>query len=173
MPKSFLLEKDITESILLDTTKLAEQLETFVEMHLPLGRAMGIEVAHYNREALSLSAPLGLNNNDKATAFGGSLYCVAVMSCWSLLYLECLAREKQNLTAPNIVIAKAEIEYLAPVRSKQIVGTCNSPSTEEWSAFFASYDERGSAKINLSSAIHCSNQKAVHFSGRYAIIGSF
>jgi thioesterase domain-containing protein len=153
--------------------QLAEQLESFVETHLPLGRAMGIRVSHYNRESLSLSAPLELNDNDKSTAFGGSLYCAAVMSCWSLLYLECLARKKPNLAEPNIVIGKAEIEYLAPVHSEHIVASCTAPTSQDWEAFFDSYDERGRAKISLCSSVHCSKQKAVQFSGRYAVIGSF
>ena len=161
------------ESAHLVHNQLAKQLEAFVEAHLPLGRAMGIEVSHYDRKTLSLCAPLDLNNNDKATAFGGSLYCVAVMSCWSLLYLECLARNRPNLSAPNIVIGKAEIEYLAPVRSEQIIASCDSPDAHEWDAFFKSYEERGAAKISLTSTIHCSAKQAVQFSGRYAVIGNF
>ena len=156
-----------------ETEQLKQQLETFVEAHLPLGRAMGIRVTHYDRNSLSLGAPLNLNDNDKNTAFGGSLYCAAVMSCWSLLYLECLARNKPNLSAPNIVIGKAEIEYLVPVNSEQIISRCDAPSKEAWRSFFDCYDQRGKAKVNLSSTICCGGHRAVEFTGRYAVIGSF
>ena len=98
-----------------DQDDLINKLEIFVEEHLPLGRAMKISVTEFNGQQLSLSAPLVHNNNDKGTAFGGSLYCLAVMSCWRWFYLRCLDTRIEPIGPPHIVVTKASIDYLLPV----------------------------------------------------------
>ena len=45
--------------------ELISNLKSFVEDHLPLGRAMNISVIQFDGQQLSLGAPLALNNNDK------------------------------------------------------------------------------------------------------------
>ena len=154
--------------------ELKARLEQFVDDHLPLGRAMGLEVSHYNSESLSLSAPLNLNNNDKGTAFGGSLYCAAVMAGWGYFYLRCL-QYKLNEGAPNIVISKSEIEYLAPVDARTIIATCSDNDPAIWDGFLTRYQERGKAKVELTSVINASingvEQAAVKFTGTFALIG--
>lgn len=164
-----------------DFLALKTSLQTFVETHLPLGRAMGIDVHHYDAQSLSLLAPLPLNNNDKGTAFGGSLYCVAVMTCWSSLYLRCLEERLLDPSipagTPNIVVSKAEIEYLAPVKSDNIIASCSTADEDLWQSFFARFKSHGSAKIQLSSTVHTEEngggKVAVTFSGTYALIGHY
>lgn len=164
-----------------DYALLKSSLQQFVAQHLPLGRAMGIDVHHYDSSSLALAAPLALNDNDKDTAFGGSLYCVAVMSCWSSVYLRCLEQQLIDPTlprgTPNIVVSKAAIEYLAPVRSEQIVAHCSSPAAESWDVFFARYASHGSAKISLASTVNTDingkGKTAVDFSGAYSLIGFY
>lgn len=55
---------------------------------IPLARHMEIRVLCSDRRSLLLSAPLAANSNHKGTAFGGSLYSVAVLAGWGLLTLE-------------------------------------------------------------------------------------
>ena len=154
--------------------ELTARLEQFIQEHLPLGRAMGLEVNHYDGHSLSLSAPLNLNNNDKGTAFGGSLYCSAVMAGWGYLYFRCL-QYKLNQGAPNIVIAQSNIEYLAPVDDGTIIATCSDNNPDIWDSFLSSYQERGKAKVELSSTINVNingvEKAAVKFTGTFALIG--
>ncbi len=145
---------------------LMEQLNLFFQSYLPLGRAMGLEVSHYDQERLSLTAPLNLNDNDKQTAFGGSLYCVAVMSCWSSVYLRAL---REGITQPAIVVTQANIEYLAPVVDSSIVATCTAGNSEQWQEFFVRNQQGKSAKISLYSEIKSAGKTAVKFSGSYAL----
>ena len=69
---------------------------------------MGLEVSHYDGQSLSLTAPLNLNDNDKGTAFGGSLYCAAVMAGWGYFYLRC-RQYNFNEGGPNIGIGRANV----------------------------------------------------------------
>ena len=153
---------------------LSARFNQFVQDHLPLGQAMGLEVHHYDGDSIALSAPLSLNDNDKGTAFGGSLYCAAVMAGWSYFYLRCL---HYNLTdaMPGIVISKADIEYLAPVTMPHIIANCSSNDEAMWHEFLNTYKAKGRAKVILSSTINDNdviggNQPAVKFTGTYALI---
>ena len=154
--------------------ELTARLKQFIQEHLPLGRAMGLEINHYDGNSLSLSAPLNLNDNDKGTAFGGSLYCSAVMAGWGYFYLRCL-QYKLNQGAPNIVIAQSNIEYLAPVDASTIIATCSDNDPAIWDGFLSSYQERGKAKVELSSTINANingiEKAAVKFTGTFALIG--
>ena len=149
---------------------LSARLATFVEQHLPLARAMHIDVAHYDGNSLVLSAPLSHNNNDKLTAFGGSLYCLTVMSCWGCVYLRCL-HEGIALPAPDIVVSGANIKYSAPVTSSVIEARCSSAHVD-WPAFAERFAERGVAKVTLEAEVRNDDQLAVAFSGDYALIGT-
>ncbi|MDA8693992.1 thioesterase domain-containing protein [Pseudomonadales bacterium] len=157
-----------------DYIALQAELDRFVKNHLPLGQAMGLEVSHYDAKSIALSAPLALNDNDKGTAFGGSLYCSAVMAAWSFFYLRCLQYNlKEGM--PNIVVSKGGIEYLAPVTSSNIIATCENTDKTMWDEFLARYEQKGSAKVCLSSTINSEvngvEQVAVKFTGTYALIG--
>ncbi|MDG2471654.1 MAG: YiiD C-terminal domain-containing protein [Pseudomonadales bacterium] len=160
-----------------DQDDLINKLEIFVEEHLPLGRAMKISVTEFNGQQLSLSAPLVHNNNDKGTAFGGSLYCLAVMSCWSWFYLRCLDTRIEPIGAPNIVVTKASIDYLLPVTDETITATCRLDDESIWQDFVDQYGSKGSAKIQLDASIYSGSdaikKKAVIFTGSYGLLGAY
>ena len=145
---------------------VAHKLTEFVQAHLPTARALEIEVADYDSASLTLRAPLGPSINDKHTAFGGSLYVVAVMAGWGMVYLRC----RERGIDPNIVVAKGEIEYLAPVPT-DIIAASVPVAEADWDSFFQHFDERGKAKIELRTEVLQDGKPAVSFKGLYAIIG--
>jgi len=157
--------------------ELISKIEIFVEDHLPLGRAMNISVNDFDGNQLSLSAPLVYNSNDKGTAFGGSLYCLAVMSCWSWFYLRCLDTRIEPIGVPNIVVTKASIDYLLPVTDETIIATCRLDDESIWQGFIDHYNAKGNAKIQLDATIYTGNnaikQKAVTFTGSYGLLGAY
>lgn len=142
-------------------------LDAFIAKHLPLAQFMELKVEEYDGKHLAISAPLAPNINDKLTAFGGSLYCVSVMACWGMVYMRCVDYGLD----PDIVVVQAEIEYLKPVAG-EIVSRSLEIDESRWSHFFARYEERGRAKIDLASEIKINGEVAVRFSGLYAIIGA-
>lgn len=165
---------NINEATLLT---LINHLERFIDDHLPLGRAMKISVDEFDGKRLSLSAPLSLNNNDKGTAFGGSLYCLAVMSGWGWFYLRCLHTKIEPVGVPNIVVTQASIDYLLPVKDKIITATCGLDDDSIWQAFADQYQKKGTAKIQLEASVYSGTgekrKQAVAFSGSYGLLGAY
>lgn len=146
--------------------EIAERLTEFVQTHLPTAQALQISVTDYDSQSLTLSAPLAPSVNDKQTAFGGSLYVVAVMAGWGMVYLRC----REAGIDPNIVVARGEIDYHAPVDS-DIVASSLAIDEAEWQRFFSDFEARGKAKIELRTEVVRNGKPAVSFKGLYAIIG--
>ncbi|MDF1691811.1 MAG: YiiD C-terminal domain-containing protein [Zhongshania sp.] len=141
-------------------------LDDFIAQYLPTAQHMELSVKHYDGKSLSVHAPLAPSINDKLTAFGGSIYCVAVMACWGMTYLRCVDYGLD----PDIVVAEASIEYLKPVTG-DIIGSSIVVDEEKWQHFFKRFEERGRAKIDLQSEILVDGEVAVRFKGLYAIVG--
>ena len=84
------------------------QLRDVLHKEIPLTRAMGVEVESYDGSCLVLAAPLAPNINHKSTAFGGSLYSLAVLTGWGLLHLQL----KQRDVLAHIIIRQSHIDYI-------------------------------------------------------------
>ena len=141
-------------------------LDDFIAKYLPTAQHMQIRVENYDGSSLQLHAPLAPSINDKLTAFGGSIYVVAVMACWGMVYVRCVDYGLD----PDIVVAEASIEYLRPVTG-DIVASSIATDEKHWEHFFDRFDERGKAKIDLQSEIIINGEVAVRFKGLYAIVG--
>lgn len=148
------------------TAKISDKLDEFIATYLPTARHMKLSVAEYDGRSLRLQAPLAPSLNDKLTAFGGSIYVVAVMSCWGMVYLRCVEAGLD----PDIVVAKAEIDYLLPI-DQDIVAQSIPAAEAQWQHFFSRFDERGRGKIELTSEVIVRGQVAARFKGIYAIVG--
>lgn len=146
-------------------SEISKKLTDFFEAHLPLAQFMQMEVESYDGNQLVLTAPLEPNINDKQTAFGGSLYNLAVMTCWGMLYLK---TQEKGLKC-NQVVSKGAMGYLAPVTGT-LRAVCNAPSEEELTTFFEHFERKGRARMNLAANIECNGKVAVEFEGQYAIL---
>ena len=145
--------------------EISERLNQFFDKHLPITDYLGLRVDEYDGKSLTLYAPLGPSLNDKLTAFGGSLYCVCVMSAWGMVYLKTLER---GINGANIMVSNANITYRAPVDTA-IRAVCNSPVDDSMEKFFCHFEEKGKAKIKLTSRIEIDGKTAVAFEGEYVI----
>jgi thioesterase domain-containing protein len=63
------------------------ELAQYLHEHIPLSRAMGVEVVEATWDGVSLRAPLAPNINHRETVFGGSASAVAILAAWALLYV--------------------------------------------------------------------------------------
>ena len=152
---------------LLPPEQVMPLLDEFFNQHLPITKYLNMRCHEYTGDSFSLAIDLKPSINDKLTAFGGSLYCVSVMNCWGMVYLQ----GRQRGINPNMVVAHAEIDYLAPVSDEVIIATCHAPDDADWEGFFDSFYNRGKARAKVSSTIMCNGKEAVRFNGQYAIIG--
>ena len=146
--------------------QLAQDLDAFLNEHLPLARAAGIEIDAYDDACLQVSAPLALNINDKGTAFGGSLYNLCVIAAWGMTDLK--AKELKLLG--DIVVAKGEINYLRPLRSR-LIAHAFAPDQEMLEKALHSYAARGKAVFSIQVEIRDEHQQlCVEFTGKYAVL---
>lgn len=142
----------------------AIQLEQLIHKDIPLTREMQLKVIDCGEDSVSLSAPLECNRNHQNTAFGGSLFSLAVLSGWCLL----LDRLDNYQLQGNIVIQDSEIKYLLPVEG-EIIATCRLDKSDTLKRFIKMYQRKGMARIQLKSEIQIANQTAVEFSGHYVV----
>ena len=124
---------------------------------------MGISVVSYTGEQLILAAPLMPNINHKATAFGGSLYSLAVLCGWGMVHLKL---EEAKLHR-HIVIQEAEIRYLLPV-AEDMQAECHLEEIA-LQRFFATLKKHSRARLALKVVIKHEGKPAVEFSGRYVV----
>lgn len=146
------------------TTITKTELEAKLHEEIPLTQAIGIKVEHYTGNSLTLSAPLANNINHKSTAFGGSLYSIAVLAGWGLLY----SKMKELGLSGHIVIQQSNINYLQPVR-EDIFATCSIDSIEKFDRFIKIFNKKGIARIKLVSEIRQGDDVAVEFEGSYVV----
>lgn len=147
--------------------QLMALLDQFFAQYLPITEYLHMRSYDYDGDSFALAIDLAPSLNDKLTAFGGSLYCVSVMCGWGMTYLQC----RQRGINPNMVVAHAEIDYLAPVADEVIVARCHHPDTGHWDAFADDVLQRGRAKTTVAATITSAGKQAVTFQGTYAVIG--
>jgi thioesterase domain-containing protein len=143
----------------------AAALEQILHNEIPISRALGIRLAGYDGASLSLYAPLEPNLNHKSTAFGGSLYSLAVLCGWGLLHLK-LAEARLH---KPIVIQESSIRYLHPVEH-DMHAEC-SLGDAAFNKFLRTLEKHGRARISLDVVITQDNCPAVEFTGRYVVHG--
>ncbi|KZX80544.1 hypothetical protein A3715_16635 [Oleiphilus sp. HI0009] len=144
----------------------ARALQDFFMLNVPLARAAEISVHSYDGNRLVFEAPLDPNTNDKGTAFGGSIYVIAVATAWGMSSIK-----SQELGLDGeLVVAKAEIEYLRPL-SETLRAEVLSPDQESLDHFKHSFETRGKAAFELEVLVNNSEGKAcARFNGKYALL---
>ncbi|MDH5377398.1 MAG: thioesterase domain-containing protein [Gammaproteobacteria bacterium] len=145
-----------------------DQVKALTELlhhEIPLTEAMGLKAQTYDGNSLSLFAPLEPNRNHKSTAFGGSLYSVAVLTGWGLLQLKLSEAEISG----QVVIQKSSAEYLLPVKSG-LVSQCEFVDTKAWERMKKTLQRRTRARLSLRVRILSENgETAMLFEGDYVV----
>lgn len=147
-------------------SEFAIHFTNFMQTHLPMAQQLGLRVEGFDGHELKLFMPLMPNINDKATMFGGSLYCVSVMACWGMIYLRA---KMAGIGSPNIVVADASIKYKLPVPG-DCVAVCYAPS-DVIHKFELDIAAGHKGRMRLHSSIQTDAGVAVEFEGRYVVIG--
>lgn len=142
---------------------MKKQLEAYLHHHIPISKAMGIQVVEASLEQVLLSAPFASNINHKKTVFGGSLHAVATLACWCLLHQHLRDQSFQ------IVITESEVAYLAPVEA-DFEAECRLPKAEKWQRFLKTLHAKHKARIQLSAEIYYKHRIAVEYRGTFAAL---
>ena len=145
----------------------ATLLEKRIHTDIPLARHIGVRVSHFDGQSLVLSAPLAANSNHKGTAFGGSLFSLAVLAGWGLLTLKLAERGVEG----ELVIQDSKVSYLLPVTG-DIVARATLPEARELNRFLTAVERYRKGRIRLSVSIEHAGREAVHFDGTFALLNT-
>jgi len=140
----------------------AEALQQKIRTTIPLSDAMQFGIESLDLDAIEVNAPLPPNVNIHGTGFAGSIYSVAVLTGWALSthILETLEIDAE------LVVAKAEIRYRAPVTGDLQCNTRVSASERE--QFIRGIREKGKGVLVLT--IEVGNEPAAVLQGTYCAI---
>jgi len=83
---------------------------------IPLAEFMQLQVQSFDGHQLRCKAPLSPNKNPHQTMFAGSIYSMATLTGWGMVFLQMKALGLQG----DIVLADAQIRYLAPLHQTPV-----------------------------------------------------
>src|ERR1700761_7246453 len=89
-------------------------LQEGIDREIVLAKPMGVIVESADDTAVVLRAPLERNANHKGTAFGGSLYALAVLAGWAWLTRDLAAHDYDA----QAVIQESNMRFLAPIKGE-------------------------------------------------------
>ena len=139
---------------------MLKKSERFFHERIPLTRAMGLRVVADSAHGFAVEAPVDLNHNHLATAFGGSINSVATLAGYALLWLELQEASAQ------IVIGSSSIRFLRPVR-ETIRAVCLRPEDSALENFKTALRENGKARIALTVYVIESGAIAAQFDATF------
>ena len=140
-----------------------DYLQNRIVREFTLAKHIGIVVESADDEAVVLSAPLAPNANYKGTAFGGSLYSVAVLSGWAWVTRYLAARG----LAADAVIQESSVRFLAPVLG-DLRASAAAPSEAQIDKFRKMLQRAGRGRIRLRVEINYGGTVAALFEGVFA-----
>ena len=144
---------------------MIKELQNKLYNDIPLTKIIEIKIQNYTNQELITTASLGININDKGTAFGGSLSTITIISGWSLSWL---ISKELGFDSNNIVIIKNETSFRRPV-TKDIVCITKKPSKEEIEIVKQKLQIKKSASLKIQSQIIEDGEICVDFEGYYVI----
>jgi thioesterase domain-containing protein len=141
----------------------ADYLQQRIDREILLAKPMGIIVESADDAALVLRAPLAPNANHKGTAFGGSLYSLAVLTGWAWL-TRFLATRKLDAEA---VIQESSMRFLKPIHG-EMRACLEIPAAAEIDKFQKMLMRANRGRIRLQVKMHEGSVLATVFDGLFA-----
>jgi thioesterase domain-containing protein len=142
------------------------ELQDYLHTHIPLSRAMQVEVVKASVEAVQLSAPLAPNINHRETVFGGSASALAILSAWALLHVKLQAEG----IACRLVIQRNSMQYDLPVLGR-FEARASAGDAADWRRFLLILHRKGKARISVASVLESDGMPAGKFEGEFVAIG--
>jgi thioesterase domain-containing protein len=140
----------------------ADYLQGRIDREFALAKHMGIIVESADDTGVVLRAPLALNANYKGTAFGGSLYSVAVLAGWAWVTRFLTLRA----VAADGVIQESNIRYLLPVHG-EMRAVAIAPDVAQRERFLKMLARSGRGRLDLTVETYYGQQLATVLEGAY------
>ena len=130
----------------------AQHLQDTIRNTIPLSQHMGYSIDSLSEHSISVSAPLENNVNIHGTAFAGSIYSVATLTAWALVY-HILQNHQPDA---SLVLGEGQIKYRAPIKDNL---QCHAEiSDAEHQEFLSALKEKRRSrlivKVNINDAAY-------------------
>lgn len=142
--------------------KWCKELQTTWHETIPISAQMGIKLHQYSGKTLETRASLNKNINLHGTMFAGSIFSLATLTGWGMIFLEL---KEKNLSG-EIVLGDANIHYHKPI-TMQPRALCN---IESLSGKFELLNRGKKCSIKLKVAILNGDEAVAEFSGVYWVL---
>jgi thioesterase domain-containing protein len=142
-----------------------QQLQSYLHNHIPITKAMGVEVRECGYDKVVLFAPLAPNINHRDTVFGGSASTLAILSAWALLHV----RMASESVRPRLVIQQNSMGYDKPI-IEDFYAVCHYDDKSEWDRFANTLARRGRARISVPAVLECKGEEVAKFEGRFVAV---
>ena len=143
-----------------------QTIQTYLYEHIPLSKAMQIQVKEVESDRVILAAPLLPNINHRSTVFGGSASTLAILSSWTLINF----RLRNEGFGSRLVIHKNTMNYDKPITSN-FEAISNLTEIETWDRFIEILRRKQKSRITVNSWLRCDGEKVGEFTGVYVAIG--
>ncbi len=142
-----------------------QTVQQYLYDHIPLSRAMQVEVSSVQPNEVILSAPLAPNINHQETVFGGSASAVAILAAWSLLHV----RLNTAGIASRLVIQGNTMQYELPI-SGTFTARAYIAEPAAWQRFVRTFERRGRARISVTSVLEYEGRQAGILQGEFVAL---
>ncbi|MBO9676915.1 MAG: YiiD C-terminal domain-containing protein [Acidovorax sp.] len=124
------------------------ELERYLHEHIPLSRAIAVEVVSADPDGVLLRAPLAPNINHRDTVFGGSASALSILATWSLLHQRLRAEGLES----RLVIQRNTMEYEQPIAGAFLARSALL-EPQQWPQFTRMLARKGKARIAVASVL--------------------
>ena len=140
----------------------SRQLVALWHQTIPLSAFMQLDIEQFDGSTLYCNAALAPNQNLHHTMFAGSIYTLATLTAWGLVYLQL----KDLGLEGDIVLADGQIRYQAPLRHQPRARASLLQAQGSLQALAQGKKVRQSLKVELLDG----EQKVAEFEGRFVVL---
>lgn len=142
--------------------KWCRELQSTWHEKIPISEHMGIKLHQYTERTIETQASLNKNINLHGTMFAGSIYSLATLTGWGMIFLQM----KQRALEGEIVLGDASIHYHKPVTMVPRA-ICNIESVN---AKFEILRNKHKCPVSLKVDILDDDRIVANFSGQYWVL---
>ncbi|MGB3724601.1 MAG: bifunctional GNAT family N-acetyltransferase/hotdog fold thioesterase [Glaciecola sp.] len=159
------MSKDLVDnSVLMLHPLWCKELQNTWHEQIPISEHMGIKLHQYTERTIETRASLNKNINLHGTMFAGSIYSLATLTGWGMIFLQL----KQKGLSGEIVLGDASIHYHKPVSMKPRA-ICNIESVR---GKFELLPKGKKCPVALTVDIHDNDKPVAAFTGQYWVLPS-
>ncbi len=142
--------------------KWCQELQQTWTETIPISEHMGIKLHQYSGRTLETRASLNKNINIHGTMFAGSIFSLATLTGWGMIFLQLKERGLDG----DIVLGDGDIHYHKPITMKPRA-LCNIESLQ---GKFSVLEKRHKCRIKLQVDILDDEKPVAEFKGVYWVL---